>query len=1804
MTGINNRSMRRRPQRGVILLAVISLLTMFMLIGVTYVVVSGHFKRAAITNSQARQLGVPPQKHLDSALYQLLRDTDHAGSVARTHSLLQDKYGHFSMRARIVQVTLDPVTGSYPADQQILEMQVHLRDLPLPINGGATPPNLTSLPLLNLGALNGRVLTFLDGAAKNISGRILKSAPLRDNVNANYTLRILFPKTISITPGPSQFQNKILIINGRDFSGTGFGLVANAGNPRYGELSTAALLPNRSGDTTTQLSRFRRGGANEGYDVPDYQNMAMAAQLSNPNTRQLQYVIPSFHRPALINYWMNNRSVVTNPITNWKQKLEHILLRPMPWDHPNFTGGNSRMSLAAILVDGYPGTAGNDDDGNGITDFTDRNRDGIMQATEMDFEELFYPGSRDNFSALIPAMGNFPWDIDNDGDGRPDSVWVDMGFPIQTDASGRQYKPLFAILCADMDGRLNLNAHGNQMHYLANRTNAVVPLAGGGNSTGFPRGSGFGPAEINLAGLFTTPLEYQQLLMGVTGQTTGRYGWDSSPGLTANPAIRFNGIDYFSYLIFDHHPPNFSIPIHRYTSFQSMPDIHGELAHGINRSGNVVYEISQTPATGPLSTAPNVAGRRDTIVDNPYELNMVKSQGSDQIFTAHELESLVRSQDPDNPRAMSPGPDGRWGIANVDDDNNGIIDDVSEAGYVGTDDLLRRDGAARIYKLVNSFNGNSVDATANRRSVTSASFDPPVPAVQIPNRLRSSRTGYQYGNHASQLLRARMLQDSSVQTMLSAILRPELQEIALNNLMSWTKGPDGRWGTAGNDDDGTGTPDDIFDAGYGDDTRSPLIAISIFDGLKMNVNRPFGNGVDDNGDGVVDNFIEATSAERLWPNVFGNANPVWFDHDNDGVINHPSGVPDRNAFLARHHYSRQLYVLMLLMNERGLIDFNGNGNGNDDFNGDGSGDEKEFNLAQWAVNAVDFRDADSIMTPFEFDLNPFNGWDVDGIIGTGDDTHVERALVWGSERPELLITESLVYHDRRTEDLDTEQPNPGEQAARFGNNGETDFDQRLLPRSGAFIELYNPWHSPGLNPAGVVGTGSWQPAEFYRNTNGVLLNQRSLNGDPITLRSSPVWRMIVVRGADRHRDPDHWDPNRQPDPNHVERAIYFTNDPMEIPTGIAANNGQEQYYSNNVVAPLLPGRFAVIGSSGDNVINGNTYQSFIGRSSNATAGGGIGQLDYANTRRFELTPDVDPAVVDQVRLQNNNNPAGYGDAEDALTNALAPPIAIVIDSHIHGAGGMPHSLSLTEPIGGYPERVAAVAGLDGEPEMLARADTPLDNQYLNDPAHAGDGDGDLQRIASITNGTFIDYAVVHLQRLANPLQPYNATTNPYRTIDSSSLDVTAFNGVENDNLAGLIGVRPGNYRFSAHQRGDDDVVGGGIMPPGPAAQTRNLWQHEPVSAPVGGMIVDTNPVANHIFTNTLRTTLGFLNTPFGAPLRNGEVNDTTGYPFPWLQWNNRPFVSQFELMMVPRSRSSRLLHDYSLIRASTPYVVPANNSSDTTYGHLLNFFESELGTDSTNFHRLFDYTEVPSHYAGAQTFLNPLDFQGNGLGTDELHPPFNRISNFRDPGRININTIFDPVVYSGLMDSMNGRLGPSYSQWIDSRQGYRNPGVSPLSFDPDTPTFFSNPLRPSGSGDIVPLPGLERSDVDVSLFRKDPNGSQPLFHSPYTDAPRDARRNPSFKYQSLQRLGNLVTGRSNVYGVWVTVGYFEVEPATAGPDATRPDGYHLGAEIGIDRGQIKRHRAFYMVDRSIPVAFEPGENHNVDKTVILRRYVD
>jgi hypothetical protein len=268
--------------------------------------------------------------------------------------------------------------------------------------------------------------------------------------------------------------------------------------------------------------------------------------------------------------------------------------------------------------------------------------------------------------------------------------------------------------------------------------------------------------------------------------------------------------------------------------------------------------------------------------------------------------------------------------------------------------------------------------------------------------------------------------------------------------------------------------------------------------------------------------------------------------------------------------------------------------------------------------------------------------------------------------------------------------------------------------------------------------------------------------------------------------------------------------------------------------------------------------------------------------------------------------------------------------------------------------------------------------------------------------------------------------------------------------------------------------------------------------------------------------------------------------------------------------------------------------------------------------RLFDYVEVRSPFAGAEKWYNPSQFVNLPVGL--YRPPFNFMSRFRDPGRININTIFDhpdtttynPDIWSAVVghrpDGSNPTLADLWDEIYTSRQGYTGTGMNAA-----WPTRFGNPFRPADAADLMPnIPatnGMRKAKpVEATLLRPDPTTStKPLLQMTpnvqWSEEFRDIRRNPYFRYQGYQKLGNILTTHSNCFAVWITMGYFEVEENGA-VDAAHPDGYRLGQEVGFDTGEVTRHRAFFIIDRSVPVGFQPGVRHNADKCVLLRRMIE
>jgi hypothetical protein len=114
--------------------------------------------------------------------------------------------------------------------------------------------------------------------------------------------------------------------------------------------------------------------------------------------------------------------------------------------------------------------------------------------------------------------------------------------------------------------------------------------------------------------------------------------------------------------------------------------------------------------------------------------------------------------------------------------------------------------------------------------------------------------------------------------------------------------------------------------------------------------------------------------------------------------------------------------------------------------------------------------------------------------------------------------------------------------------------------------------------------------------------------------------------------------------------------------------------------------------------------------------------------------------------------------------------------------------------------------------------------------------------------------------------------------------------------------------------------------------------------------------------------------------------------------------------------------------------------------------------------------------------------------------------------------------------------------------------------------------------------------VNATMMRADPAGQLPLIRDTHAYADKNAFTDK----HPVSRLSNLTTGRSNVFAVYITLGFFEYDPTTG----------DLGQEAGADRGETKRYKAFYVIDRSKPVGFQVGQDHNVEKTILIRRYLN
>jgi len=275
----------------------------------------------------------------------------------------------------------------------------------------------------------------------------------------------------------------------------------------------------------------------------------------------------------------------------------------------------------------------------------------------------------------------------------------------------------------------------------------------------------------------------------------------------------------------------------------------------------------------------------------------------------------------------------------------------------------------------------------------------------------------------------------------------------------------------------------------------------------------------------------------------------------------------------------------------------------------------------------------------------------------------------------------------------------------------------------------------------------------------------------------------------------------------------------------------------------------------------------------------------------------------------------------------------------------------------------------------------------------------------------------------------------------------------------------------------------------------------------------------------------------------------------WFNWPNRPFVGSPELFLVHSLDSKSLLRKYtktSLDPAATP---------DNWTASLLK---------TLNNPPLLDVVTVPTRFSGIHTTVgsNPASAATNLAslaGIDLVTTPVNQLSSFREPGRVNLNTVTATDVWNAVVA---GPLVKDPSAALPEPQPIKT--IANAAFGTTPAQSMTALLALSGSATAAQPPAEDDTNLTADLkAAKALNASQGLY--------------------TATRLSNAATTRSHLFGVWITLRE-AVNPGTA----TEPS----------DPDTVRYHRAFYIIDRSIPVAHEPGRDHNVWDAVLLRRVIE
>ncbi len=1663
---------RSRQREGVVLLIALGMLGLFSILTVTYVVFSSQARNASTSFVTRINDGERPKDLFPQVMQQIIVGSNNPRSAANGQGLLEDLYGYDSVRLRVAHYRTDranatPVPppappieafgelfgtlpGTYqPGDAprstlfrfplrfarwnfdgstaagsstalQVPELSQSYQGIPLagdnPVTAAVEPNDLNTREQFD-DAYTGRIVTFLEGPLGGHSFHVVRS--FGQDTNATYqngtpesvlshnlvidlsefpsqTIEVggvafdrwiiadSSPTALLYGAGPdgrpgianvddngaggvddlseygtanSDDMGYRLVINGQVFNGAGADAAFAAGTstavrPGWNAYAGAGQPPGWSDPGMTSLLQpnNRYLGAtvgaqpDEAFDAPDLENMFLAWQ---PSVRSAgisihgaaqadllinQAIIPSFHRPALFNYLMNQpldfagsttpaRTFAQLNMTNGEdvirakilvRRLRRACLRPLP-----FVGDSEDLDGDGEFIDGSPG-------------FTGSNPTPILRvqlnpqpATAVDLVQI---------RLLARWLVNGPWDVDNDHDGIPESIWTDFELPSFTAPDGTILRPLVAALIEDLDGKVNINTAGNHAQMATNFFGLDFSSAPATTTpTTFrltARGFGVGPSEVFPGFLFgrrvnTPTTAVPAALTTLFGRVLqSRYGGRQlqlgAPGYDDGAWAD----DLVSQMI---HPARRDV--HAANAPMGMPmDAFGRGAVDLDEQGNVVVQNLTTPvAAAPLRTERT---------NDPYEMATEGPPlGNDQPFTTEEFLAVIDRNNPNRTAFQS-----------------------------------------RLLELLDQ----SLQANPElSRLITTESRGQRIPEM----------SGYG-GTTGGTLSALGSMMDLYV-AHLENFMGPSNNAVNINNIeRSLTK----------------------------------MLAVEFRKGSKLNLNRPIGNGIDDSApaNGVVDDTAE-TVAEAAYPQLpmpDGSTFARYVPYD-------PVPISDFTDLSGQELLARNLYVLMFMLVRDPKADATAPAEIVPNFpypqyrlaNGTLTPFVADINvrnryvarrLAQWAVNAVDFRDTNCAMTRFRFDEDPFdaNGWDTSGGFET----------VWGAEPSDLILTEASAMHDRGTRDtsldlgeFDVPMPTAEDTSRTVNNPGDTpdaDMDQLRIPTASAFIEVMN------TRPISTGGAYLHYPPELYDfSTAPPRLDLARVVG--VGGNRSPVWRVAVGQGvspgdADRTLKSPRWladgerlsnnasDPfmgvpfNRfaeehvhlatfesggsgllafGPDQRQIaiDRVVWFTDlDPTAVVLPTDAPNPQQVFrnvFASSPTSPprIAPGQYALIAprlltefGQKNTCVEGNLFeydpseqkiQLVLDGGTNQWEAhyvdlGGADltppyQSDNANYRLREIIPIIAQAIPPHI-IQPGPLTAGWN---NYFTN-VAPNSAERVDF------GFNISAPLTDanyyPAPGY--KLNSTAGtdfphFDSYYDAVTPAGAPRD-QPVDEIAASGKP---LQQNGWLAGGTYQDASTAFLQRLADPSQPYNAATNPYITVDWMTLDLTVFSGQQDlddtvdSNGDGMFNesvdqnAMPGDYvakmQFDTRRKIPDTrrdragTINGtkyvhrsmymnrlNILNGQPAAGANTFFDFDLRNNPVLPPAATLNTgIGDNPDVQLFPATLGFVSREYGPPRLVGTPN-YVGMPektyMAALPWYDRDYASAYEITMVPACSSA------------------------------------------------------------------------------------------------------------------------------------------------------------------------------------------------------------------------------------------------------------------------------------------------------------